>query len=49
MKSGWADPKDYQMFAEKIYNEGKRLINLIDDIINLSKLDENNNELKKNR
>lgn len=41
MKSGWADPKDYQMFAEKIYNEGKRLINLIDDIINLSKLDEN--------
>lgn len=47
MKSGWADPKDYQMFAEKIYNEGKRLINLIDDIINLSKLDENNNELKK--
>lgn len=38
MKSGWADPKDYQMFAEKIYNEGKRLINLIDDIINLPSL-----------
>lgn len=47
MKSGWADPKDYQVFAEKIYKEAKRLIHLIDDIINLSKLDENNNELKK--
>lgn len=46
MKSGWADPKDYQMFAEKIYSEGKRLINLIDDIINLSKLDENSSEMK---
>lgn len=46
MKSGWADPKDYQMFAEKIYNEGKRLINLIDDIINLSKLDENSDVME---
>ncbi len=46
MKSGWADPNDYQMFAEKIYSEGKRLINLIDDIINLSKLDENSSEMQ---
>ena len=46
MKSGWADPKDYQMFAEKIYSEAKRLINLIEDIINLSKLDENSTEMK---
>lgn len=47
MKDGWADPKDYKKFAEKIYNEGKRLINLIEDIINLSRLDENDNTMEK--
>ncbi|MGN1480912.1 ATP-binding protein [Porcipelethomonas sp.] len=47
MKDGWADPKDYKKFAEKIYNEGKRLINLIEDIINLSRLDENDSSMEK--
>ncbi|MGN0621106.1 MAG: ATP-binding protein [Porcipelethomonas sp.] len=42
MKSGWAKPEDYIVFAEKIYNEGQRLIHLIEDIIKLSRLDENN-------
>lgn len=47
MKDGWAKPEDYQMFALKIYNETQRLINLIEDIIKLSRLDENKIEITK--
>lgn len=47
MKDGWAKPEDYQMFALKIYNETQRLINLIEDIIKLSRLDENKIEIIK--
>ena len=47
MKDGWAKPEDYQMFALTIYNETQRLINLIEDIIKLSRLDENKIEITK--
>lgn len=47
MNDGWAKPEDYQMFALKIYNETQRLINLIEDIIKLSRLDENKIEITK--
>jgi len=47
MKDGWANPEDYKKFSEKIFNEGKRLINLIEDIINLSRLDEGDNKITK--
>ena len=47
MKDGCAKPEDYQMFALKIYNETQRLINLIEDIIKLSRLDENKIEITK--
>ena len=47
MKDGRAKPEDYQMFALKIYNETQRLINLIEDIIKLSRLDENKIEITK--
>lgn len=47
MKDGWAKPEDYQTFSLKIYNETQRLINLIEDIIKLSRLDENKIEITK--
>ena len=40
MKCGIAKPEDVQPFAERIYCEARRLINLVEDIINLSHLDE---------
>ncbi len=46
MKEGWVQPQDFAQFSEKIYNEAKRMISLIDDIINLSKLDENSTQMK---
>lgn len=47
MKSGIARPEDMTRFSEKIYNEASRLIILIEDIIKLSKLDEQNVALEK--
>ena len=47
MKEGWAKLEDFRKFAEKIYNEAHRLINLIEDIIKLSRLDENEIELSR--
>ncbi|MEA4831124.1 MAG: ATP-binding protein [Oscillospiraceae bacterium] len=44
MQSGIAKPEDFPHFTEQIYNEAKRLLSLIDDIIKLSRLDES--ELK---
>ncbi len=41
IESGIAKPEDVRGFAEKIDRESSRLINLIDDIIKLSNLDEN--------
>lgn len=47
MKDGWAKQEDYQAFSQKIYNEAQRLINLIEDIIKLSRLDENKIEINR--
>lgn len=46
MKSGLVKPEDMAGFSEKIYNEASRLITLIEDIIKLSKLDEENTEIE---
>jgi two-component system phosphate regulon sensor histidine kinase PhoR len=40
MADGVAKPEDMPHFAEKIYGEAQRLINLVNDTITLSKLDE---------
>lgn len=40
MKSGLVKQEDIPRFSEKIYNEASRMITLIEDIIQLSKLDE---------
>ncbi len=47
MKNGLVKPQDIQRFSEKIYSESKRLIDLIEDIIKLSKLDETNSDIQK--
>lgn len=47
MKSGIAKPEDMTRFSEKIYKEASRLIVLIEDIIQLSKLDEQDVVLEK--
>ncbi|MDR3791584.1 MAG: ATP-binding protein [Dorea sp.] len=47
MKSGLVKPEDMKGFAERIYNEARRLITLVEDIIKLSKLDEGNVQLEK--
>ncbi|MBR2339132.1 MAG: hypothetical protein IKA63_06665 [Clostridia bacterium] len=41
IKDGIAKKDDVQHFAENIYNESQRLIHLVEDIIKLSRLDEN--------
>ncbi len=40
MKDGLVKPEDIQTFSGRIYKESQRLVTLIDDIIQLSKLDE---------
>lgn len=42
ISNGMARPEDVKLFGEKIEKESERLILLINDIINLSKLDETN-------
>ena len=44
MKSGLVKPEDMPRFSENIYKEAQRMITLIDDIIKLSRLDENKTE-----
>ncbi len=46
IKDGLVKEKDVKRFVEKIYTESKRLINLVDDIMKLSRLDEGNVDLK---
>ena len=41
MKDGITKPEDMQGFAGRIYSEANRLLTLIDDILELSQLDEN--------
>lgn len=49
LKNGMVKPEDVTRFSEKIYSEAQRLINLVGDIIKLSRLDENAVEEKKER
>lgn len=46
MKNGLVRPQDIQNFSERIYKEARRLITLVEDIIKLSKLDEESVELE---
>ncbi len=47
MKNGLVRPEDIPTFSERIYKEARRLIHLVEDIIKLSKLDEESVELEK--
>lgn len=47
MKNGLVRPEDIPVFSERIYKEARRLIHLVEDIIKLSKLDEESVELEK--
>ncbi len=47
MMNGIVKPEDVAGFAENIHNEAGRLINLVNDIIKLSQLDENSIPLEK--
>lgn len=47
MMNGLVRPEDMQKFATIIYNEGNRMLTLIDDTIRLSRLDEESIELEK--
>ncbi len=47
MKDGLVRTEDMKTFSERIYNEASRLITLVEDIIKLSRLDENQAELEK--
>lgn len=47
MKSGMVNREDMIVFSERIYKEASRMIALIDDIIKLSKLDEDSMEVER--
>lgn len=47
MKSGLVKPEDMGMFADTIYHEASRLIKLVEDIMELSKLDEGKASIEK--
>lgn len=47
MRDGFAKPEDISRFSGKIYDETQRLITLVGDIINLSRLDEKEIETEK--
>ena len=47
MKNAMVRPEDIPVFSERIYREARRLITLVEDIIKLSKLDEESVELEK--
>ncbi len=46
MANGIVKPDDYMAFSEKIHTEAKRMIQLIEDIIELSHLDEGATDMK---
>ena len=46
IRDGIAKPEDVERFSGKIYDESQRLITLVQDIINLSRLEESNVEVK---
>jgi len=45
MKNGLVQPEDVEKFAGNIYKEAQRMISLIEDIIKVSRLDENTGDL----
>ncbi|MFU0832528.1 MAG: histidine kinase [Oscillospiraceae bacterium] len=45
MKNGMVQPENIVEFSNRIYNEARHLINLIDDVIRISRLDEKNIQL----
>lgn len=47
MKNGMVRPQDIPTFSDRIYKEARRLITLVEDIIKLSRLDEESVELEK--
>ena len=49
MKNGLVKPEDTARFAGQIYSEAQRLINLIEDIIHLSRLDEGAEDMQRER
>ena len=49
MKNGMVKPEDTVRFAGQIYSEAQRLINLIEDIIRLSRLDEGAEDMQRER
>ena len=49
MKNGMVKPEDTVRFACQIYSEAQRLINLIEDIIRLSRLDEGAEDMQRER
>ncbi|MDD4297528.1 MAG: ATP-binding protein [Ruminiclostridium sp.] len=42
MKNGMVKPQDISKFSERIYNEARHLISLVEDTIQISRLDEKN-------
>ena len=49
MKNGMVKPEDTVRFAGQIYSEAQRLINLIEDILRLSRLDEGAEDMQRER
>ncbi len=47
MKSGMVNREDMIVFSERIYKEASRMVTLIDDIIKLSRLDEDSVEVER--
>lgn len=47
MKDGIVKNEDIPKFAQRIYNEAKRMISLVDDILRLSRLDEKSGDVTK--
>lgn len=46
LKNGMVQKDDIRPFAEKIYSEAQRMVHLVEDIINLSHLDEGAGDMK---
>ena len=46
LKNGLVKPEDKNRFLERIYGEAKRMVTLIEDIMQLSKLDEHTEEME---
>ncbi len=47
LNSGMVKPEDAEQFSGQIYSEAKRMVSLIEDIINLSRLDEGSLDMQR--